>query len=322
MTAETVRHTVCFGAPVETPDGARWGTVAGVLVDPAERRVRYLAVRRGPAWAGRGVPPVSRTWYAPLPDVEVRPHGVLLREGATPSKERPGGLLLWRGTTAVVPRGGRAPWGRLLGAAWRREDGGLLGLVVRRGRIRRERYLLTADLLGGLGSERVTLRAAPADLASTPVFRTDGELEEAVRAAVYGSGLPYEERAGVRLAVADGRVRLWGNCRTAPGRRRIEAAVRAVPGVLDVANEVIDDPELEIAVAQALAREEAARDAHVVVRSRLGHVRLRGEAPNEEAARAAVRAAGGVPGVRSVTSEIQVLPERRPDRPQPERAAA
>ena len=316
MDLQAVRAFVRFGMPIEDPEQRRRGRVTGVLVDPAERRVRYLACRTGLLLG-------AKTWYVPLEQAEVRPHTVILTDGAQPARERPAGLLLWQGSTRLMPQGGTGTWAGLWGVAWHRESGALMGLIALRGRLRRERYLVPAEMVGGVGSERVTLRAGLPDLARLPVFRTDLELEEDVRAALYGSDLPYEERAGVRLTVVDGRAVLRGNCRTASGRRRIEEAVRAVPGVLEVANHLVDDPELEIAVAQALARDEATRHARIVVRSRLGHVRLLGEVAAADVIEAAVRAARAVPGVRDVTPELSVRPEAGAGRPtEPERVAA
>src|SRR5579885_2096429 len=99
----------------------------------------------------------------------------------------------------------------------------------------------------------------------------------------------------VRVTVQDGIVTLEGNVVTGIHRLRAEEIVRKVPGVLDVQNHLIGDEELEIAVAQALGRDERTRYQLIRVRAVQGIVRLSGEV-----SAAAEEIAARVPGVREV----------------------
>jgi osmotically-inducible protein OsmY len=99
----------------------------------------------------------------------------------------------------------------------------------------------------------------------------------------------------VRVTVQDGIVTLEGNVVTGIHRLRAEEIVRKVPGVLDVQNHLIGDEELEIAVAQALGRDERTRRQLIRVRAVQGIVRLAGEVTA-----AAEEVAAHVPGVREV----------------------
>jgi osmotically-inducible protein OsmY len=79
-----------------------------------------------------------------------------------------------------------------------------------------------------------------------------------------------------------------------------------------VANELIADPEVIRAVADALAQDERTAPYVVRVDSRHGIVTLRGEVPSEAVRDVAVEIAAQVPLVSSVRTQLVISGEVRP----------
>ena len=99
-------------------------------------------------------------------------------------------------------------------------------------------------------------------------------------------------------------VTLRGRVRTMPQKLIAEVLVRRMTEVASVRNELISDPEVVRAVANALAQDERTAPYVIRVDSRHGMVVLRGEVPNEAIQRAALEIALGVPLVTSVRSQL------------------
>jgi len=104
----------------------------------------------------------------------------------------------------------------------------------------------------------------------------------------------------LRVQVSDGSVILTGNIATRPHAEQIEAIVRAVHGVGDVANRLVADDDLEIAVAQALGKDQRTRSGFYRVTSSHGTVRISTQSLQERSFGAAEDVASAVPGVRVV----------------------
>jgi osmotically-inducible protein OsmY len=103
----------------------------------------------------------------------------------------------------------------------------------------------------------------------------------------------------------DGRaVRLRGRVRTLPQKIIAEALVARMPEVDSVSNELIADPEVVRAVADALARDERTAAYVLRVEVRHGIVYLRGDVPEAAAEQAAIEIASSVPPVASVRSAL------------------
>jgi osmotically-inducible protein OsmY len=118
--------------------------------------------------------------------------------------------------------------------------------------------------------------------------------------------------AEIFIDVEDQHVRLRGRVRTLPQKLIAEALVRRMSDVADVINELIADPEVVRAVADALAQDERTAPYVLRVDARHGIVNLRGELPSEDLQAAAVEIASRVPLVSSVRNHLVVGGERYP----------
>jgi osmotically-inducible protein OsmY len=98
--------------------------------------------------------------------------------------------------------------------------------------------------------------------------------------------------------------------------------VERMPEVSSVVNELIADPEVVRAVADALAQDERTAAYVIRVDSRHGAVSLRGEVPAEAVQEAAAAIAMAVPNVATVRNFLTIGGEPRPAvalaRPSPE----
>lgn len=110
--------------------------------------------------------------------------------------------------------------------------------------------------------------------------------------------------AEIYIDVAGRTVHLRGRVRTLPQKIIAEALVGRMPDVDTVSNELIADPEVVRAVADALARDERTAAYVLRVEVRHGIVYLRGDVPDRTVEQAAVEVASGVPLVASVRSAL------------------
>ena len=118
--------------------------------------------------------------------------------------------------------------------------------------------------------------------------------------------------AEIDIAVAGGAVVLRGRVRTLPQKLIAKVLVERMTDVGEVTNELVADPEVVRAVADALAQDE--RTAAYVIRidSRHGVVVLRGEVPSDAVAQAAIEIAATVPLVSSVRNALAISGNPRP----------
>src|SRR3977135_1790835 len=101
--------------------------------------------------------------------------------------------------------------------------------------------------------------------------------------------------AEIDIALAGGRVVLRGRVRTMPQKLIAKVLLERMTDGDDVINELISDPEVVRAVADALAQDERTAAYVIRVDSRHGVVVLRGEVPSEATQQAALEIALGVP---------------------------
>ena len=127
--------------------------------------------------------------------------------------------------------------------------------------------------------------------------------------------------AEIDIAIAGGRVVLRGRVRTMPQKLIAKVLVERMTDVDDVTNELISDPEVVRAVADALAQDERTAAYVLRVDSRHGLVILRGEVPTEAVQQAAIDIASSLPVVHSVRNQLtiggQTLPAVALSRPSP-----
>jgi osmotically-inducible protein OsmY len=118
--------------------------------------------------------------------------------------------------------------------------------------------------------------------------------------------------AEIFIDVDDQHVRLRGRVRTLPQKLIAEAMVRRMSDVESVANELIADPEIVRAVADALAQDDRVAPYVLRVDARHGIVTLRGEVPSDDLQSVAVDIAARVPLVSSVRNQLAVGGEVQP----------
>lgn len=112
--------------------------------------------------------------------------------------------------------------------------------------------------------------------------------------------------AEIYIDVNDDQVRLRGRVRTQPQKLIASMLVERMPDVGGVVNELIADPEVIRAVADALAQDERTAAYVIRVDARHGVVTLRGEVATEDVRDAATAITGAVPTVASVRNQLAV----------------
>ena len=118
--------------------------------------------------------------------------------------------------------------------------------------------------------------------------------------------------AEIFIDVEGDRVRLRGRVRTLPQKLIASVLVERMPEVSSVTNELVADPEVVRAVADALARDDRTAAYVIRVDSRHGVVTLRGEVPSESVQDAAVGIASSVPVVHVVRNQLTIGGDPRP----------
>ncbi len=134
------------------------------------------------------------------------------------------------------------------------------------------------------------------------------DLQEEVARALWELDLVRTAGDRVRVRVAaEGRVELSGPVRSRVTRDQVLEKVRSVPGVVEVIDRMVADPEVELVVAAALqgdARTSSLPAGSVLVRSLFGAVTLTGHLPAGADREAVVQVAAGVPGVQQVDDRL------------------
>jgi osmotically-inducible protein OsmY len=159
------------------------------------------------------------------------------------------------------------------------------------------------------------------DLTTTSNLRPGDDVQADICAAIWEtSTIRSTDMHSLSITVQDGVVVLEGHMSGTFNRQRVEKIARAVPGVVAVRNQVVVDVELDLAVAQALARDARTRPYLLPVGSYHGWVRLGGAVDNREVQAAAEAVAARVPSVRGVVGLPRVAGEppalrRRPVQP-------
>ena len=118
--------------------------------------------------------------------------------------------------------------------------------------------------------------------------------------------------AEIYIDVTGDQVRLSGRVRTMPQKLIAELLVGRMPEVRSVVNELVADPEVIRAVADALAQDDRTASYVIRVESRHGLVTLRGEVATESIQAAALEIASRVPTVQSVRNQLTIGGDPRP----------
>src|SRR3979409_802290 len=132
--------------------------------------------------------------------------------------------------------------------------------------------------------------------------------------------------AEIDIAIAGGSVVLRGRVRTMPQKLIAKVLVERMTDVDDVINELIADPEVVRAVADALAQDERTAAYVIRVEARHGAVGLRGEGPDDAVKKAAIDVTALVPLISSVRNSLVIGGDPRARvalaRPEPNPVAA
>jgi len=118
--------------------------------------------------------------------------------------------------------------------------------------------------------------------------------------------------AEIFIDISGAQVRLRGRVRTMPQKLIASVLVERMSEVGSVTNELIADPEVVRAVADALAQDERTAPYVIRVDSRHGIVILRGEVPSDAVQQAAMQIAASVPLVNSVRNQLTIGGDPRP----------
>lgn len=141
----------------------------------------------------------------------------------------------------------------------------------------------------------------------------DAGLRRAVEASIASNPSRSIAAKNVGVAVAHGRVTLSGSVANDRDRRRIEDAVRHMPAVASVVDDVAvsaardgDDHESDRRIAESIRKDVNGDEAdRIHVRVRHGLVTLTGRVPREDDAQKIVWIADTTPGVAATDDEIE-----------------
>jgi osmotically-inducible protein OsmY len=179
-------------------------------------------------------------------------------------------------------------------------------LVVRLGRLGRQVVLVPVDWVDTLDTQRLRVTHTRAAFERLPRCRPDAALAAEVERALWSDEVVRAlDYADMEVTVGGGVVALHGYAATPVSKIRAERAVRQVPGVLAVDNQLVTDDEVAGAVAQALACEVRTAGLPIAVEVRHGVVTLRGEALSAEERAASAACAARVALVRGVVNQVR-----------------
>jgi hyperosmotically inducible protein len=140
---------------------------------------------------------------------------------------------------------------------------------------------------------------------------SDAELVARIYKALRSYGPLYATRSPIQVEVNDGVAIVRGVVRGVALRHTAARLAAAVDGVETVRNELLDDPAIERAVAQALAAHPGLQlmTDVVSIESYHGEVTLIGRIQDEIQQMTAEAVARGVSGVKDVVNALIVSPE-------------
>jgi osmotically-inducible protein OsmY len=145
-----------------------------------------------------------------------------------------------------------------------------------------------------------------------PLERAEKKIYTQVRRVLWDYEPLRASHAEIFIDVEGERVLLRGRVRTLPQKLIASGIVARMPEVSEVVNELMADPDVVRAVADALSQDERTAAYVLRVDSRHGVVTLRGEVPSQEVQDAAMAIASGVPTVATVRNATTIGGDPRP----------
>ncbi len=124
---------------------------------------------------------------------------------------------------------------------------------------------------------------------------------------------------GVQIDARSGTVTLSGVVRSRSAKETAGRSAKSVKGVSTVDNRLVVDPDVELAIAQALAADPRTQGAFpgILVGVVFGTTFLKGTVATAEMKAAATEIASKIPGVKSVSHELVITqePKAAPGKP-------
>lgn len=346
----TERLEIKIGAAVEASDGPL-GHVRQVVLNPGDKRVSALVVRHGTILGKALLIPIENVAHASdhqirlqLSSREAMAQPAFCVDDYIAPTQPIGGYTIAQGLFSRLGRkrgaghanAGAADHAAIVIRAGQRvecADGeaGKVDLVlldgetkrathfvIHKGALRAKDVIVPVEWISESHADSIKLGVVCAQLEHLPEYRSDRELQRASERALEADEnirLGVLPQQAVHVDVRDGVVTVHGNVTSDGDRLLLKRAIEAVPGVQAVQMDVVLDYELEIAVAQALARDARTRPCYVRVHAWLGTVELLGNAPDAQVRDLAAEIAARVHGVRSIVNLIAT-----PDNPTPQPA--
>ncbi len=273
--------------------GTPSGRVQAVLVQPATLEIQALAVSRG---AG-----LLEDQFVPA-DAILAADGqtVYLAETWTPAapEEAAGAVPLRHG--AVVLSADRKRLGNLQVVCFDRESKVVTALAVAGRRGGNGLRLVPVERVRRAGPNRIVTAVRTAEWATLQPYASDRTIRQAVLDQLAAEPVLKPFLPSLGVDVRDQQVRLRGYVSERAQAERAAQLAAAVPGVLQVDQQMVSDDDLARAVGQAIGQDPATVGARVQVRSRFGRVEIGGSAPHPQTVRAIEDVAIRVPGVQAV----------------------
>ena len=178
--------------------------------------------------------------------------------------------------------------------------------VVQLDRPRRRNIIVPFSWVQDADEKGVYLSGDKNALENLPVYRSDDDLAVAVEDALWSDEILRDtDYHDIGILVQDGILSLRGHVTTLDHKCRAAAAVRSIPGILGLENNLVVDRDLVLAVVRAIQCSELTRDAIVSVSARHGFITLTGHVSNAFIQEAAGVVAASVAQVRGVANCLQ-----------------
>ena len=166
--------------------------------------------------------------------------------------------------------------------------------------------IIPAEYVSGVDQMGVHLALDVDELNSLTEYASDRAIAARVEAVLWNEGFTRSSGTNAfKVEALDGVVTLKGHVATSMIKARMERSIRRIRSVVDVDNRLIADDELEISVAQEIARHHLTQQGSIFVGASRGVIHLNGKLSDPENRLAAERYAAGVPQVRGVVNTIQ-----------------
>ena len=137
-------------------------------------------------------------------------------------------------------------------------------------------------------------------------YRADAEIADDAQHMLYNYNRLRIDLRAIQVRVVDGEAWLRGNVSSRLNQRVTAELLEGIKGLYTIHNELVADPDLALAVAEALSADPRTHGQPIGVYPTLGHIYLRGLAGTPEVVVAAATIARGISGQQEVVSQLAV----------------